>query len=269
MAKRNKQASGKQSISPLSKYAFPAFWALASLAVCSLLAFAFSDPSWYTGGLFFLAAALWLFVSRLGKEKMGFCLGSLQDYAIAVAYPLCILAGVVAVMVLTGEDLNPILSVDQAYSFAGMFVIFIVLNFFTTGLFFRGWLFGFMEGKKIGAKEVVIFTSFAYCMWHIPLFFIDPDYMVSANMMPVFLAGVLLDGMVWGLIRLKSGAIAPGAVGHALWDAVTFGIFGFGIHPMLISIPQIEVFGLQRGFVSVALRLVFVAALWYWLFKRK
>jgi hypothetical protein len=44
-------------------------------------------------------------------------------------------------------------------------------------------------------------------------------------------------------------------------------MLGFGIHPMLISIPQVEVFGLQRGMVSVALRLLFVALLWCWLFK--
>jgi len=234
--------------------------------VCSM--FAFIDSVWYAGGLLFLTAVLWLFVSRLGKEKMGLCLGGLQEYLIAIIYPIAILAGVIVVMFAMGEPINS-LSTDQVYLFFGMFIVFIVLNLFTTGIFFRGWLFGFMEEKKIGAKEIVIFTSFIYCIWHIPLFFFDPDYTVSANLMPVFLAGVLLDGMVWGLLRLKSDSIGPGAVGHALWDAVTFGIFGFGIHPMLIAIPQVEVFGLQRGSVSVALRLLFVAVLWYWLFIKQ
>ena len=250
----------------MSKYSLPAFWALAAMVVCGAFAFTFNDPSWYAGGLLFLTVALWLFVARLGKEKMGLVLGVVREYAIAIAYPVSIIIGVVAVMFVAGEQMNPI-SFGQVYSFVGMFIIFIVLNVLTTGIFFRGWLFGLMMEKKIGAKEIVIFTSFAYCIWHIPLFFIDPDYMVSANLMPIFLAGVLLDGVVWGLLRLKSGSIGPGAVGHALWDAVTFGIFGFGIHPMLISIPQVEVFGLQRGIVSVVLRLLFAALLWCWIFK--
>ena len=171
MANR-KHASGSEAHS-MSNYMFPAFWALASMVVCSLLALAFNDPSWYAGGLFFLTLALWLFVSRLGREAMGLCLGGLREYAIAIAYPISILVGVIAIMFVAGEQMNPILP-DQIYSFVGMFFIFIVLNLFTTGIFFRGWLFGFMEGKKIGAKEIVIFTSFVYCIWHIPLFFIDP-----------------------------------------------------------------------------------------------
>ena len=142
-----------------------------------MFALAFNDPAWYAGSLFFLTAALWLFVSRLGKERMGLRLGGLQDYAIAIIYPVAILIGVIAIMAVTGEQLNPV-SLDQVYSFAGMFIIFIVLNLLTTGIFFRGWLFGFMEEKKIGAKEIIIFTSFVYCIFSVNILSIvvAPEY---------------------------------------------------------------------------------------------
>ena len=44
---------------------------------------------------------------------------------------------------------------------------------------------------------------------------------------PVYLANVFLIGLVWGLMRLRSGSVIGPALSHAVWNALVYGLLSF------------------------------------------
>src|SRR4030095_13669997 len=82
---------------------------------------------------------------------------------------------------------------------------------------------------------------------------------------PVFMINVAVIGAAWGLMRSGSRSLVVSSVSHGVWHGITYVFFGFGTKVGALGIKETALYGPEVGVLGLALNVLFVAVLWWWL----
>ncbi len=200
-------------------------------------------------------------LQKFSREQIGLVWGNLRLHAMALAYPLAALGTITAIAYLAGaidtSDANwkHVLINMSAGSSIGILMVMI-----TEEGFFRGWLWAALKRGGQSDTRVLIWTTVAFVIWHLPAISLDTGFDIPANEIPIFLVNATLLGMSWGLLRMISGSILVPSVCHAVWNAIAYSLFGFGEKVGALGIESTHIFGPEVGVLGIAINTIAVLA---------
>jgi uncharacterized protein len=212
-----------------------------------------------------LSPLLFLFwwLSHLSRTEVGFKTGRVNDYGIAVLFPVAVMGAIALIACLAGAvDLTKTNWSKTAANFALMTISTFLVAIVTEEGFFRGWLWGSLEKSGIKTVRVLIWSSIAFALWHISAVTLDPDFKPPPAQIPVYLCNAAVVGAVWGLVRAQSGSIIVSSLSHGVWNGMAYVLFGFGSRTGSLGIRNTAVFGPENGLLGLGLNLLFAGLLW-------
>ena len=218
--------------------------------------------------LFPLMLIFW-FIQRLPRKSMGFALGGLQHYALALLHPLVIIGAIALICLAAGVvDTSKTNWLSARNDFISTVIISIPLAILTEEVFFRGWLHGSLQRAGMNEIKVMIWTGIAFSFWHIPAVSMNTEDALPLAQIPVLLISAAVIGAIWGMLRSISGSIIVTSVCHAVWNACVYVFFGFGNTVGALGVKQTTIYGPESGFLGLILNLILAAVLWQW-WKRR
>lgn len=177
-----------------------------------------------------LMTALMLFVfTRDGYGQHGrFGLGLRQigwrSWGLALLLPLLVLSASYGLAWLTGAA--TLVFPSEAGSLPKL-LINLTAGLFSTTFFvlweeigFRGYLQPKLMG--LGSKQAIILAGFLHGVWHLPIILLTPFYVDLGNgflTVPIFLLLFSAAGIVYGVLRLETDSIFPGAILHGAFNS--------------------------------------------------
>lgn len=207
-----------------------------------------------------------VYITKMKWEEVGLNFGSLKDYVWAILYPLGICLPIILIALVTGNIGGINYSEEMTGKIAYLFFMTLILAFTTEEGFFRGWLFGVLERDQINPKLILILTAIAFALWHFPLFFIDPGFVWT--MLPLYLIGGIVGGLIFGLLRYISGSIIVSSFSHALWNTIVYILFGFGSSIGVLNIKMTGFYHPESGLLGLIFGIIFMVILWFWTSKK-
>lgn len=209
--------------------------------------------------LFFL---LW-YLQRLSRIEIGLVWGRPRDYALAILYPLLVLALVGLIAWVSGAA-NP-RTIDW-----GSDLLNLLAQIATTAVFaivteegiFRGWLWASLERAGVAQLAVFVWTSVAFAAWHLSTALLPTPFHPALAQVPVYILSAAVIGFVWAQMRQRSGSIVVTSVSHGIWNGVAYALFGFGTTVGVLGVHNTAVFGPEIGLVGLGLNIAFAAVLW-------
>jgi len=204
-------------------------------------------------------------LQKYSREQIGLVWGNLRSYAMALAYPSAVLGTITAVAYLSGaidtSDANwkNVLLNMTAGGSIGVLMVLI-----TEEGFFRGWLWAALKRAGQSDRQVLIWTSIAFTIWHISAISLDTGFDIPAREIPVFLVNATLLGGVFGFLRMISGSVVVPSVCHAIWNALDYPLYGFGEKVGALGIENTHIFGPEVGILGIGINSIFAFALWLW-----
>ena len=248
----------------------PASWPLiagiGAIAVSPLLELTTGQGAFYGLWLAVMMIALWV-AQRLTKREVGIAVGDPESYFIALAYPVGII-GCVALGAWVAHliDLKDYSATTVFRRVSLNFLVTFVFALITEEGFFRGALWGSCVRAGFSPAKTVIWTSFAFGLWHFAVPIIEPDFAQPLSKVPQYVIGSTVFGVAMGLLRLRSGSIIVTSACHALWNALAYTFFGTGEKMGQLGISDPTIWDPERGYAGLALAMI-VAALWWWRVK--
>lgn len=219
--------------------------------------------------LFPLAGLFW-FLQKFSRREIGLAWGNLRAYGLALAYPVLVL-GLIAVIALmrgaidtSNADWNKAFLNMALMSSTGIFVVII-----TEEGFFRGWLWAALRRAGQTDRQVLIWTTLAFTLWHVSAISLDTGFDVPAAEIPVYLINATLIGAVFGMLRMASGSVVVPSVCHAVWNGIDYPLYGFGEKIGALGIEQTHIYGPEVGLLGLGLNLIFAVSLWFWVTKSR
>ena len=216
-----------------------------------------------------LAAVFWLIV-RPSRVDVGIRPGRPGHYALAIAYPFIVM-GLLMILIWRIEgvswgemDGRRIAFVITVNSLAGTLGVLL-----TEEGFFRGVVWGILKMRNPDGGRILLFTSLAFLIWHVPVALLEMGEGFPKNAIPLYLANVLLLGLNWGLMRLASGSVIVPALSHAVWNAIAYKFFGFGVEYGELARSSFTLLDPERGVVGIGLNAAFALVLWTLLVARR
>lgn len=209
--------------------------------------------------LFFL---FW-YLQGFSRTDIGMVWGGARSYLWGIAYPVCVLGAVVLIAASAGaidaseSDWNKALLNIVLMSTTGIIMVTI-----TEEGFFRGWLWASSTRAGLSERQVLVATTVVFVVWHITAITLDADFSVPPAEVPIYLVNATLLGLIWGTLRMVSGSIVVASVCHALWNGLTYPLFGFGQKVGALGIKEIHLFGPEVGVLGIALNLAFFVLMW-------
>lgn len=207
-----------------------------------------------------------VYFTKMNGKELGLEFGIFRDYIWAILYPIGICLPIILIALLTGNIGEFNYSKEMTGKIAYLFFLTLILAFTTEEGFFRGWLFGILQRDKINPKLILILTALAFALWHFPLFITDPTFVWS--MLPLYLTGGVVGGLIFGLLRYISGSIIVSSFSHALWNTIVYILFGFGGGIGILGIKMTGIYHPESGLLGLAFGIIFVAILWFWTSKK-
>jgi membrane protease YdiL (CAAX protease family) len=241
-------------------------WALTAcilaIIISPLVTILSGSPNFSALVLLPLAVFFWLAV-RPGRVDLGISPGRPRHYGLAVAYPLIVM-GLLLMLIWrlegiswAGMDGRRIAFVIAVNSLAGTLGVLL-----TEEGFFRGVVWGLLGTRDVDGRRILIFTSVAFLIWHVPVAFLEMGEGFPRSAIPVYLVNVLLLGLNWGLLRLASGSVIVPALSHAVWNAIAYKFFGFGVEYGELARSSFTVLDPERGVAGIGLNAAFALILW-------
>jgi membrane protease YdiL (CAAX protease family) len=212
--------------------------------------------------LFPLGAFFW-YLQKFSRTDIGLTIGNGRDYAWALAYPLLVLGLMAAIAWVMGAVDVAETDWNKAFVNIGlMSSIGTLMVLITEEGFFRGWLWASL--KRAGRSDfyVLVWTTFAFTVWHISAISLDTGFDIPASEIPVYLVNATLLGGIWGALRMVSGSVVVPAVCHAVWNGLDYPLYGFGEKVGALGIQETHIYGPEVGIVGVALNVGFAIILW-------
>ena len=212
--------------------------------------------------LFPLGALLWT-LQKFTKKEIGLSWGDLRSYGWAIAYPVVVLGLAAAIATVLGAidtnstDWNKTLMNIGLMSSAG-----VLLTMITEEGFFRGWLWASLKRAGQSDKAVLLWTTFAFIIWHVSAVTLDTGFDLPAREIPIYLINGTILGLIWGIMRMVSGSILVPAVSHAIWNGIDYPLFGFGEKVGALGITETQIYGPEVGLLGIVLGLAFLALIW-------
>ncbi len=207
--------------------------------------------------------ALFAWLERLPPKVLGFVWGRGGDYLIALLHPGLVM-GTIAAIAATIGLVHPV-GVDWGrvcLNIARGSVVGTIVVSLTEEGFFRGWLWASLERTGLSRGAVLIATSLAFMLWHISAVTLPTGFNPPPPQVPVFLVNAVAMGLVWGLIRMRSGSLVASSLCHSTWNAIAYILFGFGEKVGKLGIRETGIYGPEVGGLGLALNVAFAALLW-------
>jgi membrane protease YdiL (CAAX protease family) len=204
------------------------------------------------------------YLQRLSRVEVGLTWGRWRDYALAVLYPVLVLGLIGLIAALSGALTRT--ATDWGATVAMLAVsilVTILLAIITEEGFFRGWLWASLRRAGMTEPWVVVWTSVAFAAWHLSTALLPTDFRPPLAQVPIYILNAAVIGVIWGLMRQRSGSIVVTSVSHGVWNGLVYTLFGVGSTLGVLGIHNTAVFGPEVGLVGLALNLVFAAALWF------
>jgi membrane protease YdiL (CAAX protease family) len=215
--------------------------------------------------LFPLAGLFW-YLQKFSRREIGLVWGNLRAYGLALAYPILVLGLVAAIAVIRGAIDTSNADWNKAFlNMALMSSTGIILTLITEEGFFRGWLWAALRRVGQTDRQVLIWTTLAFTVWHVSAISLDTGFDVPAAQIPIYLINATLIGGVLGMLRMASGSVVVPSVCHAIWNGIDYPLYGFGEKTGALGIEQTQIYGPEVGLLGVVLNIVFAAGLWYWI----
>ena len=211
-------------------------------------------------------AGLFWYLQIFSRDDVGLVWGDLRTNVLAAGYPLLVLGSIGAIAWVSGAvDTS---NADWNKAFLNMAVgssVGIIMVLITEEGFFRGWLWAALIRARQTDKQVLIWTSIAFTLWHISAISLDTRFDIPASEIPIFLINATLLGAVFGMFRMASGSVVAPSICHAVWNGIDYPLFGFGERVGALGIEQTHIYGPEVGTLGVSVNLVFAVALWFWI----
>lgn len=211
-----------------------------------------------------LGLVLW-FWERFSRREMGLTWGRPRDYGLALLYPFVVIGAATGIALLAGVvDLS---AADWKRFWIELLVgssMGVLMVLLTEEGFFRGWLWASLGKAGRSQSEVLLWSSAAFCVWHVSAVSLDTGFDLPLAQIFVYLPNALLLGLIWGLLRLISGSAVVASVSHAVWNALAYGLFAYGTKVGALGIQETSIFGPEVGVVGLALNGAYAALLWLW-----
>jgi uncharacterized protein len=182
---------------------------------------------------------------------------------LAVCYPALVLALIGLLAWLSGAV--HLAAIDWATTVPRMVVLTLANGLgalVTEEGFFRGWLWASLQRAGVTQRGLWVWTSVAFAAWHVPTALLPTDFRPPIAQMPIYILNAAVIGLIWALMRQRSGSIVVTSASHGLWNGLVYTLFGVGPTPGALGIHNTAVFGPEVGLVGLALNLAFAAVLW-------
>ena len=189
--------------------------------------------------------------------------GDLRSRSWAIAYPLLVLGIAAAIATQLGAidtnstDWNKTLSNIGLMSSTGIIMVMI-----TEEGFFRGWLWASLKRAGHSDKAVLLWTTFAFMLWHLSSITLDTGFDLPAREIPIYLINVTILGLIWGIMRMISGSVLVPAVSHSVWNGIDYPLFGFGEKVGALGITETHIYGPEVGLLGIVLGTAFLILIW-------
>jgi membrane protease YdiL (CAAX protease family) len=203
------------------------------------------------------------YLQRLSRIEVGLTWGRWRDYALAILYPMLVLGLIGLIAALSGALTRT--AIDWGNTVAMLLVsilVTILLALITEEGFFRGWLWASLRRAGMTEPWVVVWTSVAFAAWHLSTALLPTDFRPPLAQVPIYILNAAVIGVIWGLMRQRSGSIVVTSVSHGVWNGLVYTLFGVGSTLGVLGVHNTAVFGPEVGLVGLALNLAFAAVLW-------
>ena len=128
--------------------------------------------------------------------------------------------------------------------------------------FFRGWLWASLKRAGKSDHAILLWTTFAFIVWHISAISLDTGFDLPAREIPIYLINGTILGLIWGIMRMISGSILVPAVSHAVWNGIDYPLFGFGEKVGALGITETHLYGPEVGLLGIVLGAAFLTLIW-------
>ena len=212
--------------------------------------------------LIVLTGLFW-YLQKFTRKEIGFTWGDWKSHGWALAYPLLVLGLAAAIATIFGAidtsetDWNKTLFNIGIMSSTGILMVMI-----TEEGFFRGWLWASLKRSGKSDTQVLLWTTFAFMLWHLSAVTLDTGFDLPAKEIPIYLINGTILGLIWGIMRMVSGSILVPAVSHAVWNGIDYPLFGFGEKVGALGIADTHLYGPEVGLLGIVLGLTFLYLIW-------
>lgn len=213
--------------------------------------------------------AVFAWWDRLSLREIGFVGGTSRDHLLALGLPVLVMTILTAVAYMNGAvDFSAIDPGKAGRNVALLATITFVMAMITEEGFFRGWMWGALARRGASAAFVLALTTAAFAIWHVPFVYLSTEFQFARESIPIYFANVVLLGLIWGLLRLASGSIVVASAAHALWNGLTYVLFGVGDRPGMLGIRDVALYGPEVGLYGLLLNGLVAAGL-VWVLRGK
>ena len=215
--------------------------------------------------LFPLAALFW-YLQRFSPKEIGFALGRMRHYGIAMLHPLLVLGLTALIAWVTGAVHPEQFHWKTAWlNFLIVAVSTFVVVMITEEGFFRGWLWASLERAGQNERSVLAWSSLAFALWHWSWACLESGLSLPLAQVPIFMVNAVMMGAIWGMLRSISGSLVVSSFCHGVWNGGAYVFFDVGKHHIgQLGIRENAVYNPEVGVLGLALNLVFAAVLWQW-----
>lgn len=242
----------------------PAWWLGAGLAVAITGTMDATGLTMFSALPLIPLTLLFWWMSRMSRGDMGLRWGGLGDHGLAVLYPLLVIGGVTLAAFAAGATDTTATDWPKTTKNLLLSLIGILGVLLTEEGFFRGWLWAALRRAGWTERRVLWGSSGIFVAWHMTAVVLPTEYAPAPAQVPIFLANGLLLGLIWGLLRLRSGSVLVASVSHAVWNGLAYGLYGFGRKAGALGVEASWLYAPELGLLGV----VFNAAFAWWLWRR-
>jgi membrane protease YdiL (CAAX protease family) len=111
---------------------------------------------------------------------------------------------------------------------------------------------------------VLVWSTLAFTFWHLSPILLDTEFRPRWAQAPILLLNAAALGAIWGMLRLYSGSLVAGSLGHSVWNVVAYGFFGLGTKVGALGMQETAIYGPEVGVLGLLLNIIFAAAVWAW-----
>jgi len=212
--------------------------------------------------LIVLTGLFW-FLQKFSRKEIGLSWGDWKSHGWALAYPVLILGLAAAIATFMGAidtsnaDWNKTFTNIGLMSSTGVLMVMI-----TEEGFFRGWLWASLNRAGKSDRQILIWSTFAFMLWHVYAISLDTGFDLPAQEIPIYLINGTILGLIWGIMRMVSGSVLVPAVSHAVWNGIDYPLFGFGEEVGALGIADTHLYGPEVGLLGIVLGSAFLALIW-------
>lgn len=218
--------------------------------------------------LFGIVVLLWI-AQKFSFAELGFSVSHLNQYGIALLYPLVVLGCIALIAFVAGVvDTSQADWSKTSINLALGSTIGCIMVLITEELFFRGWLWATLQRASLKENTVLLITTLVFTVWHISWALLPTGFRLPPGQVVIYLVNVVLLGGIWGVMRMMSNSVLVPSVSHAVWNAAAYSFYGIGSKVGDLGIERTEIYGPEIGIMGIGFNLLFLSGLWTWRLRK-